>query len=292
MRLGYSINSALPAGRTADDHASVLLERARTASEAGFDYVQAGDHHVAGNGYLQNVPTLARLTEAIDHVAPLFLLPLHDPILLAEQCGTLEAFADRFELWGALGYNEAAFDAFDVPLEERVPRFVESLRILEALWNDDKVSVDGEYHSLDNVSIAPKATPERICIGGGAEPAVRRAGRLGDAWVAGPTETLADLETKRVWFEEAGGDTILVRRDALILDNDSRARDVADDLLRSGYRGWDLDADWTLVGDAETVADDLEALADAGVEEVVVRPMSDEHTSETLRECARARELL
>lgn len=292
MRLGYSINSAVPADRSVDSHATHVLERARTASAAGFDYVQAGDHHaVADHAYLQNVPTLARLTDVVDHVAPLFLLPLHDPIHLAEQCGTLAAFADRFELWCALGYNEAAFEAFDVPLEERVPRFAESLRIVEALWAEDSVSIDGDYYSLADVSINPKATPERICIGGSAEPAVRRAGRLGDAWVAGPTETLEEIESKRAWFESEGGESTIVRRDALVLEDGAHARDVADDLLRSGYRGWGPETEYPLVGDAETVAADLEELAEAGVSEVVVRPMSGDHALETLRQCAEARDL-
>ncbi|WP_176548312.1 LLM class flavin-dependent oxidoreductase [Natrinema sp. CBA1119] len=293
MRLGYSINSAVPANRSVDSHASDLLERSRTASAAGFDYVQAGDHHaVADHAYLQNVPALARLTEAVDRVAPLFLLPLHHPIHLAERCGTLAAFADRFDLWCAIGYNDAAFEAFDVPMAERVPRFVESLRIVEALLSEDSVSVDGDYYSLDDVSINPSATPERVCIGGSAEPAVRRAGRLGDAWVAVPTETIDAIETKRKWFESEGGDEVIVRRDALVLKDGDYARDVASDLLRSGYRGWDAESEYPLVGDAETVASDLADLAEAGASEVVVRPMSGDHALETLRECAAARKLL
>lgn len=293
MRLGYSINSAVPADRSVDSHATALFERARTASAAGFDYVQAGDHHaVADHAYLQNVPTLSRLTAAIDRVAPLFLLPLHHPIHLAERCGTLAAFADRFELWCALGYNNAAFEALDVPMAERVPQFVESLRTVEALLSEDSVSIDGDYYSLDDVSINPKATPERICIGGSAESAVRRAGRLGDAWVAAPTETTDAIETKREWFESEGGDEIIVRRDALVLEDGARARDVATDLLQSGYRGWDPETEYPLVGDAETVASDLEELAEAGASGLVVRPMSGDHATETLRECATARELL
>ena len=293
MRLGYSINSAVPADRSVESHATDLIERARVASAAGFDYVQAGDHHaVADHAYLQNVPTLARLTEAVDRVAPLFLLSLHHPIHVAERCGTLAAFVDRFDLWCALGYNDAAFKAFDVSMAERVPRFVESLRTVEALLSEDSVSIDGDYCSLDGVSINPKATPERICIGGSAEPAVRRAGHLGDAWVAAPTEPTDAIEAKREWFESEGGDEVIVRRDALVLEDAGHAGDVATDLLRSGYRGWGLEAEFPLVGNAETVANDLEELAEAGASEVVVRPMSTDHATETLRECAVARDLV
>lgn len=85
MQLGYSITSAHPRQRSPDDIASELVERAHVASDAGFDYVQAGDHHVtADRHYFQNVPTLARLTETIDRVAALALLPLHDPVVVAD----------------------------------------------------------------------------------------------------------------------------------------------------------------------------------------------------------------
>ncbi|SEH17815.1 Flavin-dependent oxidoreductase, luciferase family (includes alkanesulfonate monooxygenase SsuD and methylene tetrahydromethanopterin reductase) [Natronorubrum sediminis] len=293
MRLGYSINSAVPATRSVDSHTNCLLERVRTATDAGFEYVQAGDHHaVSDHAYLQNVPTLARLTAVTDHVAPLFLLPLHHPLHLAERCGTLATFADRFELWCALGYNSEAFRALDVPLEERVPRFVETLGIVQSLLTEGFVSVDGEYYSLDDVSISPHAAPERVCIGASAEPAVRRAGRLGDAWVALPTETTDEIDSKREWFESEGGTEVIARRDALVLEDGERARNVAADLLQSGYRGWDVEAEYPLVGDAETVAADLEALTEAGVSEVVVRPMSTDHAVETLRQCGVARDLL
>jgi len=214
------------------------------------------------------------------------LLPLHHPIHLAERCGTLAAFADRFDLWCALGYNDAAFEAFDVPMAERVPGSSSRSGIVEALLSEDSVSVDGDYYSLDDVSINPDATPERVCIGGSAEPAVRRAGRLGNAWVTVPTETIDAIETKHEWFESEGGDEIIVRRDALVLKDGDYARDVATDLLRSGYRGWDVESEYPLVGDAETVASELADLAEAGASEVVVRPMSGDHAQRDAPESA------
>lgn len=187
MRLGYSITPAHSRERSPAD----------VASDAGFDYVQAGGHHVtADRHYFQNIPTLTRLTEAFDHVAALALLPIHDPVVIAEQWGTLAAFADRFELWCVLGDEDAEFDAFGVPKAERVPQFVESLELLEALWSDDEVTFDGGFRTLEGVSVNLTASPEWICIAGRAEPAVRRAGQLVDGWVAG-TESHSALERKR-----------------------------------------------------------------------------------------------
>ncbi len=289
MDLGYSVTS-FHSGVEPREAAAALVTRAEVARDAGFDSVEAGDHHVVSGGlYLQNVPTAARLTGVFDRVGAMFLLPLYDPVLVAEQAGTLAAYADEFDFWCAVGGNPASFDAFGVPKAERAPRLEEALALVDRLWTKDDVSFDGEFYQVDGVSVNPKADP-RICVGGGAEPAVRRAGRLGDAWVAGPAETLADLDRKRGWFEDAGGGDLLVRREAVVLEDGDRAREVADSLLQDGYRGWPADADWVLAGSPDEVADDLADLADRGADEVVVRPMSDEHADETLRGVAAAHE--
>lgn len=295
MRLGYSINSRQPGNLDPHEAASSLLDRARTANEAGYDYVQAGDHHTVGDDhYFQNVPTLARITAVVDRVAPLYLLPLHHPLLVAEHCGTLAAFADEFEFWCALGYTQSSFEAFDVPMAERVPRFEESLDILTTLMAGDPVTIDGEFYSLTDVSASPAAFPSRICIGGGAEPAVRRAGRMGDAWVASPAESPEAMETKIGWFEDAGGGEVVARRDALVLEDGDRANELATELLESGYRGWDQDdaENWILVGDADDVAEALASLEALGVDDVTVRPMRNDRAEETLRSVARARDLV
>lgn len=292
MDLGYSITSFFTDDVADHEAARRVVERARIAEEVGYDYVEAGDQHaISGGGYLQNVPTTARLAAEIDHVATMFLLPLYDPVLVAEQAGTLDALANEFDFWCAVGGGRRQFDAFDIPLDERAPRFEEALDLLDRLWTANEVTFDGKFYQVDGVSVNPKASP-RICIGAGAEPAVRRAGRLGDAWVAGPSESEDDLPEKLDWFETEGGGDVVVRREALALADGERAHELTGKKLEDGYRGWPADADWVLAGDAEAIATDLERLTELGADEIVVRPMSNTHAEETLRTVARARELL
>ena len=289
MHLGYSVTSRAPLSAAPADVADRLLARAELAEAAGFDSVECGDHHVQGDShYLQNLPTMARLAGVFDHVACMVLVPLYHPVLVAEQIGTIGAFADRVDMWCAIGYGRAAFEAFDVPFGERVPRFLEGLELMRALWSGESVTFDGEFHSVTDVSINPRASP-RVCVGGGAEPAVRRAGAVGDAWVAAPSEEPSALEEKVGWFEDAGGGTVIARRDVLALEDGDRARSLADDLLAAGYRGWPADSTAPIAGDAGDVASALEDLEALGVDEVVVRPMSDEHAEATLETVADAR---
>lgn len=293
MNLGYSITSFHTADVPPREAARTVVERTQVAEEAGYDYVETGDHHVVTGGqYLQSVPTAGRLAEVSDHVAAMFLLPLYDPLLVAEQAGSLAAFADTFDLWVAVGGNPAAFEAYGVPMSERGARLSEGIELIDRLWSEDEVTFDGEFYSVDGVGVNPKAPDARICVGGAAQPAVRRAGRLGDAWVAGPEESPEKLPTKIADFEESGGGDVIVRREALVLQDGDRAAELADEKLRGGYRGWPADADWVLSGGPADVAEDLAELRDLGADEVVVRPMSGEHAEATLECVAEAREMV
>ncbi|MFL9708823.1 LLM class flavin-dependent oxidoreductase, partial [Aeromonas veronii] len=90
---------------------------------------------------------------------------------------------------------------------------IESIDAIRRIWAGNDASFDGNFYDFEGIDVSPKAENARICIGGGVEPAVRRAGRIGDAWVAHPGETNEDLQGKTEWFEEGGGGDLIVRRD-------------------------------------------------------------------------------
>lgn len=298
MRLGYSVGSSVPEDRSPNEAVTELLSRAETARDAGFEYVEIGDHHVmAGvenrpDGYLQNVPLASRLTQVFDHVAVLFLLPLYNPVLVSEQVGTLSALVDRLDLWSGIGWRRAEYDALGVPFANRGARLEEHVSVLKRLWNEDEVTYDGEFYQVEDVSVNPKADIGRYCFGGSVEPAVRRAGRMGDAWVVSPGEPPENIEPRVDWFRESGDGDVIIRRDVLALPDDADAKRRANAILTDGYRGWPQDATCTLAGNAEALAAEFQTLRRLGVDEVVVRPMEKAQAETTLREVAHARDLM
>ena len=92
MRVGVSLSST-----TFENNpyigASALVERAQVANQAKLDLLSLGDHHLTPVNYFQNVPMLGRLMAEWNSgpVGCLFLLPLWNPVLVAEQVGTLAA---------------------------------------------------------------------------------------------------------------------------------------------------------------------------------------------------------
>jgi alkanesulfonate monooxygenase SsuD/methylene tetrahydromethanopterin reductase-like flavin-dependent oxidoreductase (luciferase family) len=93
-----------------------------------------------------------------------------------------------------VGYQAADFQAFGVPMEHRVGLFEEGVEIIRQCWSGEPFSFHGTHYTLDNLQMRPRPlqTPAPpLWIGASVPAAVRRAGRLGDAFVATPSTTLA-----------------------------------------------------------------------------------------------------
>jgi alkanesulfonate monooxygenase SsuD/methylene tetrahydromethanopterin reductase-like flavin-dependent oxidoreductase (luciferase family) len=277
MKVGCATSAFQPLTGDLTSAGDAVVSGAETAKESGFDYVECPDHHISEDRhFFQHLPTASRLSATFDHVAVMCLLPLYDPVYLAQRIGTLDCFVDHLDLWCAVGGHEPAFEAFDVPLANRAELFTEHLSVIESLVaTDGPVSYDGKHITLDDVSINPRPDP-RICIGGIAKPAVRRAGERGDAWIVSVRETDDDLERKLEWFRDAGGGDVILRRDALIRKDTDEAASAVNSLVQDGYRDWDDPSGRILYGDPATVADRLERYDSLGVDEVVVSPVDDQ----------------
>jgi alkanesulfonate monooxygenase SsuD/methylene tetrahydromethanopterin reductase-like flavin-dependent oxidoreductase (luciferase family) len=105
VRLGASLRTAY----LVDDvrvGARWIVERAAAARDAGLDSLFVGDHHAVPVPYYQNTPLLGRLLAEWGDApfGALFLLPLWNPVLVAEHVGTLAALErGRFILPLAVG---------------------------------------------------------------------------------------------------------------------------------------------------------------------------------------------
>ena len=216
---------------------------------------------------------------------PLFLLPFYNPILLAEQLATLDVISGgRTTVINALGYDPAAFTAFQTTQNARVSRFVETFEIMKLLWEGDAVTYQGHHYSIDApISMNPKpiSRPLPRWIAGSAEPAIRRAAKMGDGWVIAPGST-PDVAREGIAIykqavENFGRDkhamSIVLRRDAHLSPSSTAGHGEAQTLFEIGYRGFgaaELEESLVIGGPAECIAY-LEEMESAGVTEVLFR---------------------
>ena len=208
MRVSISVQSAYNV-EDPREGARRMIERARAARDAGLDALFVGDHHGTALPYYQNTAILGRmLAEWGDRPAgALYLLPLWHPLIVAEQVGTLASvMTGRFILQCAIGPADNQFEAMGVPVRQRPSRFEQSLSILRRLWAGETVTTGGQNDrfGLREARISPfPPEPVEVWIGASAPPAIDRAARLGDGWLAAPGLTPGEAGEQLALYREA-----------------------------------------------------------------------------------------
>lgn len=202
MKFGVFLGTQHPAA--ADVRAAFRdhLTQVRAVRDAGFDALWIGQHYLTyPEQFLQTTPLLARLAAEAGDMAigtNLLLLPLHNVIDVAEQYATMDVIADgRLILGVGLGYREEEYGAFGVERRTRAARFEEGLEALKRLWTEDHATFEGRFVRFRDVSIRPRPLQRPrppIWIGAAADPAVRRAALLGDAWIATSVTTYGAIK--------------------------------------------------------------------------------------------------
>ena len=291
MQIGMSLTTSYAVERDPKALMDGLTEQVKAMARLGFASLSLGDHHVTKSHYFQVLPTMSHLSAYTGdmRLIPLFLLPFYNPILLAEQLAMLDVISGgRTTAISGLGHQPEAHDAFETPQRMRVSRFVETFEIMKLLWEEDDVSYSGRHYNFSGVSINPKplSQPLPMWIGANADPAVRRAAQIADAWVISPGWTPDYIEERLRFYrgalEEFGRSDkvseLVVRRDLHLADTREEALREAEVLYERGYRGFGEREmqESLIVGDADTCIRSLERLQGMGATHILFRCALDE----------------
>jgi alkanesulfonate monooxygenase SsuD/methylene tetrahydromethanopterin reductase-like flavin-dependent oxidoreductase (luciferase family) len=269
------------------EQARNLMEVAAAARAAGLHALLTGDSHAAQPGYAATfspLPTIARLMSVTGDmpVGVVLLAPFYHPLLLAEQIGTLAAFAQGpLILTFVLGGRPQQFQAFGFEERSRVGRLEETVTVVRALLAGKSVTCNGRYYALQNATISPlPRVPVEIWIGGTVAASAARAGRLGDAWLTGQNATDDDLARQLDVYRDAAARAghsprPILRRDIYVGESDDEAQRVVGAILAEGYRGTGVDQ--LLVGSADTVAERFRGYQRMGFDFAMVRHIVGDH---------------
>jgi alkanesulfonate monooxygenase SsuD/methylene tetrahydromethanopterin reductase-like flavin-dependent oxidoreductase (luciferase family) len=190
MRLGFGLLTCqrFPGDpRSDEDLYADALDLAVDAEELGFDSVWTSEHHFVDDGYAPSLlplcAAIAARTSRVEIGTGLLLIPLHDPIRVAEDAATVDLVSGgRLILGLGLGWRAEEFEGFGVPLGERVSRLEHAVEVIRGAWMGEPVAGNGT-----DVIVTPRpgrADGPPIWIGAGVERAVRRAGRIADGFIA------------------------------------------------------------------------------------------------------------
>jgi alkanesulfonate monooxygenase SsuD/methylene tetrahydromethanopterin reductase-like flavin-dependent oxidoreductase (luciferase family) len=170
------------AGAPARELYAAALEMAEWGERHGCLAIQVSEHHGAPDGYLPAPLVLASALAARTRRLPIqvaaLILPLHDPIELAEQMAVLDLVSGgRVSYVLAAGYREEEFAQLGRSFRERGRRMDVCLEALRRAFGGEPFEFEGR-----RVRVTPRpgtAGGPALLLGGGSAAAVRRAARFG-----------------------------------------------------------------------------------------------------------------
>src|SRR5438552_11767938 len=234
------------------DHAAqyrACLEMVEWGERMGFQDVTLSEHHNDDAGYLPAPLTLAAAilgrTSRLRVSVSAALVPLHDPLRIAEQLAVLDLIGPgRISAIFGAGYRKVEFESAGVERRRRGKLVEECVEACKAAWTGEPFEFRGR-----TVMIRPTpATPggPHIAVGGKTELAARRAARL------------------RCHFSPSSGDPVLAaayREECARLGYDGKVEGLGDKPMRAGFVhvARDPDSAWAEIAplalyDAETYA--------------------------------------
>src|SRR3984893_12469923 len=168
------------------------LELITSGESIGYDDLWLSEHHFVDDGYSPSLMPIAAAigvkTKKIRIGTSVVLLPMYDPVRLAEDGATVDILSDgRFELGAGLGYRAGEFEGLGLKYKERAGRMNEALEIIRRLWEGETLTFHGKHFHIEGarVSAEPVQKPRPpIWVGGFAAAASKRAARYGDGFIA------------------------------------------------------------------------------------------------------------
>ncbi|HZZ46728.1 MAG TPA: LLM class flavin-dependent oxidoreductase [Pseudonocardia sp.] len=188
--LWYDFRNPASAGRSFESFYAETLEQVVYAEQLGYRSAWLTEHHFADDGYTPSPLLLAAAiavkTHSLRLSTSLMLLPLHDPIRLAEDAASLAVLSNgRFDLGLGLGYRDIEFQTFGKKLSQRVSIAEEAIPIMRRALAGESIEFQGKRFRYPDVRVTPVAArPPQLLIGGMAEKAIERAARLGDGFLS------------------------------------------------------------------------------------------------------------
>lgn len=207
------------------------IARLATAIETiGYDEIDMFDHVI--NGYpipgrepapypatmplLEALVTLgyiAAVTERVGLGTEVLVLPQRQPALAAKQFSTIDTLSGgRLRVGVGVGWQESEYDALGMDFHTRGKAMDEAIALMQACWRDETIDFSGEHFSSEAMAMEPKPPQGGgipLWIGGVSRAALRRAGRVGDGWMATGVlgeEAVDSIATVKAEAERAGRD--------------------------------------------------------------------------------------
>lgn len=230
-----------------------VVDECQLAEQLGYESCWVNDHQATeGENYwpapLVRLTSIAQGTDALDLVTSVLILPLYEPLHVAQRTAMLDLISDgRITLGVGLGYVEKEFNAFGVPMNERAGRMIEGLKFLDEFFTaEEPFSFDCPFFSVEDWQPLPETVQDPrppLWVGGWGDKQINRSVKFSDAWVPGVVADCKAVEIRKekqarmaekadVEFESIEHPLM---RECAIGETEAEARNVAKQFLHRTY---------------------------------------------------------
>ncbi|RPJ37280.1 MAG: LLM class flavin-dependent oxidoreductase [Planctomycetaceae bacterium] len=128
--------------------------------ELGFDGIGFNEHHTSPYGLMTSPNLMAAAASQRTHRMKLLiygnLLPIHNPLRLAEELSMLDCLSNGRLISGFARGIPREYVAYGVDLAESRARFEEAWEIIKRAWTEEVFSYQGKFWSYNDVAIWPR----------------------------------------------------------------------------------------------------------------------------------------
>lgn len=202
----FGIMNLFPVSEGSSDHQVLrdTLDEIQLADELGFDSVWLAEHHFSEYGILGSPlhfgMAIAERTQQITIGTAVLVIPLHDPLRLAEDIAALDVLSGgRVSIGVGRGYQPKEFNGFGIPLEESKERYTETLEVVRLALTTENFSYEGKHFRYDGVTTYPRPlTPggPTILQGTVSPESFAERGAIGEPIITSPNFTPLGLMKK------------------------------------------------------------------------------------------------
>lgn len=226
--LWYDLRNPQPRTRSFTDLYASTIEQLRWAESLGIGSAWFSEHHFAPDGYCPSplviAAAAANATSTMRLGTNLMLLPLHDPLRIAEDAAAVSLLSGgRFDLGVGLGYRLMEFEAFGRSIRHRPSLMEEAVEIIRTAWSGEEINTTGKRFHLRGVTMTPPpdALP-RLLMGGLAEPAIQRAAKFADGFLSTQNASIDTFERAHAALGREDRSPVFAAQWAIVADDPDR----------------------------------------------------------------------